>query len=182
MAPIWVIVGAPGAGKTTVGRMLAERLGVDFRDTDEDIEVVSGRSIPDIFLEDGEQGFRDVEAMAVRRAIAEHDGVLSLGGGAVLRDETRAALADVPVVWLQVTAGQAAARVGLNTPRPVLVGNVRGQLVSLLAARTPLYDEVADLRVETDGRSPEQIVELILAGTPEVGRATEPEGRGGSNE
>lgn len=163
MAPECVIVGAPGSGKTTVGQLLADRLGSGFRDTDHDIERAAGRSIPDIFVEDGEDAFRALEADAVRDALRAHDGVLSLGGGAVLDEGTRALLADQPVVWLQVTAGQAAARVGLNTPRPVLVGNVRGQLINLLAARTPLYEQVAKLGVETDGRTPEQIVDIIVA-------------------
>ncbi|MFC6238365.1 shikimate kinase [Longivirga aurantiaca] len=162
MSPRVVLVGVPGSGKSTVGGVLAELLGVTLRDTDRDIEVVAGKSIPDIFVDDGEPAFRALERTAVATAIAEHDGVLALGGGAVIDEGTRALLRDQPTVWLQVSAAGGAKRVGLDVPRPVLLGNVRGRLATLVAERSPLYAEVATITVETDGRSPAEVAEVIV--------------------
>jgi shikimate kinase len=162
-APSHVLVGAPGAGKTTVGRLLAERLGVAFRDTDADVEVVAGKEIADIFYADGEQAFRALERSAVAAALAEHDGVLALGGGAVLAPGTRALLRGHHVVLLEVGLSAAADRVGLNRTRPVLALNPRAQLRTLLEERLPLYREVAVLSVPTDGRTPAEVVDAVLA-------------------
>ena len=164
MAPRVVLVGVPGSGKTTVGQLLAERLGVGFRDTDQDVERTEGRSVPDIFVEDGEPYFRSLERAAVATALAEHDGVLALGGGAVLDEGTRALLVEQPTVWLQVGASAGAHRVGLDVPRPVLLGNVRSRMVALLNERSPLYDAVARLRVDTETRTPDDVVDAIVEG------------------
>ena len=167
-SPVVVLVGAPGAGKSTVGAALAERLGVGFRDTDTDVETAAGRSISDIFLTDGEPTFRELEREAVVAAISEHRGVLALGGGAVLDGETRRQLAAVPTVWLQVSTPQAAARTGMNAARPVLLGNVRAQLGTLLKERAPLYAEVSGLAVDTDDRTADLVVEEILESLAEL--------------
>jgi len=159
-----VLVGVPGSGKTTVGNLLAERLGVSFRDTDQDVERSEGKPIPDIFVDSGEPYFRALERAAVARAVAEHDGVLALGGGAVLDPDTRALLVEQPTVWLQVGASSGAARVGLDVPRPVLLGNVRGRLATLLRERGPLYTEVARLTVDTEGRTPEEVADAVVEG------------------
>lgn len=164
MAPRVVLVGVPGSGKTTVGLLLAERLGVGFRDTDQDVERSEGRPVPDIFVEDGEPYFRALETAAVATALEEHDGVLALGGGAVLDAGTRALLVAAPTVWLVVSASSGAHRVGLDVPRPVLLGNVRSRMVALLNERSPLYDEVASLSVDTDGRTPDEVADAIVAG------------------
>ena len=164
VAPRAVLNGPPGAGKTTVGTLLAQRLGVAFRDTDADVEAAAGLPVAQIFFDSGEPHFRALEKQAVLAALATHDGVLALGGGAVLDPETRAALvaSPAPVVLLEVGITDAAGRVGFNRDRPLLLGNPRQQWTRLLEARLPLYLEVADVRVGTGGRTPEQIVDELV--------------------
>ncbi len=164
--PLVVLVGVPGAGKSTVGRALAEQLGVGFRDTDADIEASTGRVIADIFVESGEPEFRRLEAAAVASAVREHPGVLALGGGAVTDPDTRALLAAQPTVWLRVGLAAAAKRAGLGGARPVLMGNIRAQLKALMDAREPFYTEVATLVVDTDHLSVDESVAAIRAGLP----------------
>jgi shikimate kinase len=162
--PVVVLVGVPGAGKSTVGSALAEQLGVGFRDTDADVESTTGRAIADIFVESGEPEFRRLEAAAVAAALADHRGVLSLGGGAVTDAATRTALAGRPVVWLRVGLAAASQRAGLSGARPVLLGNVRAQMKALMDARAPLYTEVARVIVDTDELTVEETVGAIIAG------------------
>jgi shikimate kinase len=155
-----------GAGKTTVGALLAEAWGVSARDTDADIEALEGRSISDIFVESGEAHFRDVERKAVAEALATHDGVLALGGGAVLDPVTRELLADQTVIFLRVGLADAVKRVGLGAARPLLldqaIGGVRGRIRALLDERTPVYESVATLVVDTDDRTPAEVVADIV--------------------
>ncbi|MFW6204900.1 MAG: shikimate kinase [Actinomycetota bacterium] len=158
-----VLVGPPGAGKTTIGRLVADKLGLAFRDTDSDVEAVAGKPISDIFIDDGEPAFRELERSAVTAALAEHDGVLALGGGAVTNDHIRDLLRGHRVVFLDVSLTDAASRVGLNRERPMLVGNPRAQLRKLLEARRPRYEEVAAVTVDTTGRSPDDVAaEVVL--------------------
>lgn len=156
-----VLIGPPGAGKTTVGTILATRRGVPFRDTDADIEETAGKSISEIFFDDGEEHFRALEAAAVAKALAEHDGVLSLGGGAILAEGTRTLLHGHQVVFLNVGLSAAAQRVGLNRDRPVLALNPRASLRTLLEARLPLYREVASVEILTDGKTPAQVADEV---------------------
>lgn len=151
-----------GVGKSTVGALLAERLGVAYRDTDADIVAADGRPIAEIFVDEGEAYFRELERRAVHAALAEHTGVLALGGGAVLDDSTRAALAGLPVVYLSMNVTEAIKRVGLNTARPLLAVNPRQQWKQLMEARRHLYAEVADAVVETDDRTPEEVAQAVL--------------------
>jgi len=150
-----------GAGKTTVAELLAARWGVSARDTDRDIEAAEGREISEIFVDSGEDYFREHERVAVARALSEHDGVLALGGGAVLDPGTRAALAGHLVAFLEVGLSDAVKRVGLGVGRPLLLGNVRSRVKSLLDERAPLYREVADISVLTDGKEPEQVADEV---------------------
>jgi shikimate kinase len=158
-----VLVGPMGAGKTTVARLLADAWGTTMRDTDQDVVAAEGREIADIFVDSGEEAFRTLERAAVAEALATHDGVLALGGGAVLDAATREKLAGHAVVFLRVGLSDAVKRVGLGSGRPLLLGNVRGRIKSLLDERTPVYESVATLVVDTDGRTPEDVAQEIIA-------------------
>lgn len=160
--PVVVLVGPMGVGKSTVGELLAGRLGVGYRDTDDDIVATVGRTISDIFLEDGEEAFRALEKDAVRAALDGHDGVLALGGGAILDADTRELLADRPVVYLSMDIDEAVKRTGLNAARPLLLVNPRKQWRELMDARQHLYAEVARATVVTDGRGPEEVADAVL--------------------
>lgn len=160
--PLIVLVGPMGSGKSTVGELLAERLGVPYRDTDADIVAAQGREIADIFVDEGELYFRELERQAVRAAVAEHPGVLALGGGAILDDSTRELLTGLPVVYLSLDVEEAVRRVGLNQARPLLAVNPRRQWRELMDARRHLYTEVARVVVATDERTPEEVAQAIL--------------------
>ena len=159
--PRLVLVGTMGAGKTSVGRRLAATWGVGFRDTDHDVEASEGRAISDIFVDSGEEVFRELERAAVALALSTHDGVLALGGGAVLDESTRAALEGHQVVFLRVGLSDAAKRVGLGTSRPMLLGNVRGRVKQLIDERTPVYESVAVHVVDTDGLGIDEVVDRV---------------------
>ncbi|KOX07619.1 shikimate kinase [Streptomyces sp. NRRL B-3648] len=160
--PLVVLIGPMGVGKSTVGQLLAERLGVGYRDTDDDIVAEEGRSVTAVFAERGEPYFRGVEKRAVRRALAEHDGVLALGGGAILDADTRALLAAHPVVWLSMEADEAARRLAPGTARPLLAADPRRRWRELMEARRHFYRQAAAARVATDGRTPAEVARAVL--------------------
>ncbi|MFJ8886000.1 3-dehydroquinate synthase [Streptomyces sp. NPDC102402] len=160
--PLIVLVGPMGVGKSTVGELLAERLGTTYRDTDADVVTTAGKSIPEIFFDEGEEHFRALERDAVREAVAGHPGVLALGGGSVLDGSTRALLAGRRVVYLSMDVDEAVRRVGLNTARPLLAVNPRRQWRELMDARRHLYEEVAGATVATDERTPEEVAQAVL--------------------
>ncbi|MFF2851278.1 shikimate kinase [Streptomyces sp. NPDC058001] len=160
--PTVVLVGPMGVGKSTVGALLATWLDRAYRDTDDDIVAAEGRSISDLFLDEGEPYFRAAEKAAVRTALAEHPGVLSLGGGAVLDADTRALLASHPVVYLSMDVEEAVKRTGLNVARPLLAVNPRRQWRELMEARRHHYTDVARAVVATDGRTPEEVAHAVL--------------------
>jgi shikimate kinase len=163
MAPKAVLVGLPGSGKSTIGRRLAKALDVDMLDTDAAIEQQTGRPIADIFATDGEQEFRRIEEGVVRAALAEHDGIVSLGGGAVTSPGVRAALAGHTVVYLEITAAEGVRRTGGNTVRPLLAGPDRAEKFrALMSERVPLYRQVATIRVNTNRRNPGAVVRHIV--------------------
>ncbi|SDC92317.1 shikimate kinase [Rhodococcus tukisamuensis] len=163
MSPVAVLVGPPGAGKSTIGRRLARALDVDVFDTDVAIEEETGRTIPDIFAKDGEPAFRALEEDMVRRALLEQDGIVSLGGGAILSAATRARLVGHTVVYLEISISEGLKRTGTNDSRPLLNGgDPRQKYRDLMRRRRPLYREVSTIRVRTDSRSPARVVQQIL--------------------
>ncbi|WP_375488060.1 shikimate kinase, partial [uncultured Mycobacterium sp.] len=164
MAPKAVLVGLPGSGKSTIGRRLAKALGVELLDTDAAIEQRTGRNIADIFATDGETEFRRIEEEVVRAVLADHDGVVSLGGGAVTTPGVRAALDGHTVIFLEISAAEGIRRTGGNTVRPLLAGPDRAEKFrGLMAQRVPLYRRVATMRVNTNRRNPGAVVRYIVS-------------------
>jgi shikimate kinase len=164
--PKAVVIGPPGSGKTTVGKALAVRLATSFRDTDDDVQAVAGKPVGEIFVDDGEERFRELEREAVRLALAEHEGILAVGGGAVLAPETRELLAGHTVIYLEVGLSDAVKRVGLGTARPLLVLNPRSRLRQLMEERRPIYERLATITAATDGRTPDDIAEELAKVLP----------------
>ncbi len=157
-----VLMGAPGAGKSSVGKRLARKLGRTFVDVDQRIEEVVGKPVAEIFADEGEAHFRALEQEATLELLDTYD-VVALGGGAVMNPVIREALAGHEVIWLKVSIGQATRRVGMNTVRPLLLGNVRGRLIELLRERTPVYESLATQIVDTDGRGCAEVADTLAA-------------------
>jgi shikimate kinase len=162
MPPRCVLVGPPGAGKSSVGQAVAHRLGVAHRDTDDEVATAAGKSVADIFIDDGEERFRELERVAVAAALARDGDVVSVGGGAVLDDRTRVDLRGHRVIHLRVSLHDATRRVGWGPGRPLLVDNPRARLRELMVAREPLYAEVATDVVDTTDRSVDEVVSDVV--------------------
>lgn len=160
--PTVVLVGPPGAGKTTIGRAVAALLGCPVHDTDELVEGTSGRTVADIFVEDGEPAFRGLERAATDEALRE-DGVVTLGGGAPMQPEVEDALRGHLVVFLDVGIADAAKRVGFDGSRPLLAVNPRASWVRLMRERRPTYERIATHVVDTAGRAPADIADEVAA-------------------
>lgn len=161
--PVAILIGPPGAGKSTVGPLLAAALGVGFAETDAMVEEMAGKPVGDIFVSDGEAAFREMERTAVAAAVASHPGVVALGGGAVMTPATRDLLTGQRVVYLETGFAEAARRTGMDTPRPLLIGNPRARLRELLAERLPVYESLAWITVPTDGADPQAIADEAAA-------------------
>ena len=163
MAPKAVLIGLPGSGKSTIGRRLAKALDVSLLDTDAAIEETTGRTIADIFATDGEPEFRRIEEVVIRSALQSHDGVLSLGGGAVTTQGVRDALSGHMVIFLEISAAEGVRRTGGSTVRPLLAGGDRGEKFrKLMAERVPLYRQVATMRINTNRRNPGAVVRHVV--------------------
>ena len=178
LRPRVVLVGPPGSGKTTVGREVAALLGVDLHDTDQAIEEHEGRSISDIFMDDGESRFRDLERAEVASSLTSHGGVLSLGGGAVMDPPTAQALAGHTVVFLDVGIADAARRVGFNHSRPLLSVNPRAQWTRMMELRRPTYERLATLTVLTTGRTAQDVAAEIVGRLGQMKRESNGDGEG----
>jgi shikimate kinase len=164
MAPKAVLIGLPGSGKSTIGRRLAKSLGVSLLDTDVAIEQTTGRTIADIFSNDGEAEFRRIEEQVIREALGSHEGVLSLGGGAITSPGVREALSGHTVIYLEISAAEGVRRTGGTTVRPLLAGGDRGEKFrKLMNQRVPLYRRAATLRVNTNRRNPGAVVRYIVS-------------------
>jgi len=168
-APLVVLIGPPGAGKSAGGPLVAARLGVPFRDTDAEVGAAAGQPVSDIFIEQGEEAFRALEREAAAHALDEHGalrergGVLALGSGAVLDDQILRLLDGLPVVYLSADFATIARRIGLDRPRVVVPGNPRGRLRAMLAERHPVYERVAAVTVPTDDLDPDELADQIAA-------------------
>lgn len=163
MAPRIILIGPMGSGKSTVGSALAAHLGAELRDTDEMVTSQTGRTISDIFIEDGEEAFRALEKIALRIALLEDQTVLSLGGGACLSLDAQSALraSGAFLVYLQISLSEVSSRVGFNRDRPLLLGSPRAQWQSLMNERAPIYEGLANFTISVDGRSVDNIVQEI---------------------
>jgi len=165
-APLVVLIGPPGAGKSAVGPLLADRLGVEFRDTDAEVGAAAGKPVSDIFIENGEEAFRQLELQAATSALGAlraHGGVLALGSGAVLDAGVQRLLDGLPVVYLSADFGTVARRVGLDRPRVVIPGNPRGRLRAMLTERDAIYQRLAAVTVATDDLDPDELADQIAA-------------------
>lgn len=172
MAPKAVLIGLPGSGKSTIGRRLAKALGCALLDTDAAIEERTGRTVAEIFAADGEAGFRCIEQDVVCEALRDHDGIVSLGGGAITTDAVREALAGHTVIYLEISAAEGVRRTGGSTVRPLLAGPDRAEKYrELMSQRAPLYRRVATMRINTNRRNPGAVVRYI------VGRLDDPQPR-----
>lgn len=173
MPPRFVLIGPPGAGKSTIGAILARRLRIGFVDTDKVIVARAGKSISDIFVDDGESAFRTVERAVVTEELHQAVGVLALGGGAVMNEQTRQEIDLVKasggrVVFLDVSIAAAAPRIGFNRNRPLLLGNPRAQWLSLMQQRRPIYESLADLVVDTSDQTAQGSVQIIVSNLVEI--------------
>ena len=164
MAPRVILIGPMGSGKTTIGQLVASKLGIAFRDTDHVIEGRAGKSVSDIFLEDGEDEFRILEKKVLRDELLSDDTVLALGGGAPISVDAQSALRAIasPVVYLDISLATVAPRIGFNRDRPLLLHNPRGQWQTLMEARRPIYESIADSVIDVNDKSESEIVTLIL--------------------
>ena len=164
MAPRIILIGPMGSGKTTVGQLIADSLQVPFRDTDHVIEERSGKTISDIFLDEGEEFFRALEKKVLRDELLSDNTVLALGGGAPISIDAQSALRAIasPVIYLDVSLSTVAPRIGFNRDRPLLLHNPRGQWQTLMEARRPIYESIADIVIDVNDKSESEVVDQIL--------------------
>jgi len=164
MPPRLILIGPMGSGKTTIGKLIATHLNLPFRDTDQVIEEESGKSVSEIFLEDGEDSFRAIEKSVLRKELLSDDTILALGGGAPMSIDAQSALRAIasPVIYFDISLSSVAPRIGFNRDRPLLLNNPRGQWELLMQERRPIYESIADTVIDVNGKSEMDIVDEIL--------------------
>ena len=165
MAPRVILIGPMGSGKTTIGSLLAEKLGLSFRDTDHLIEEQQEKTVSQIFLDEGEEAFRAIEKRVLREELLTDGTVLSLGGGAPISIDAQSALRAIAshIIFLDISLSTVAPRIGFNRDRPLLLNNLRGQWQTLMEARRPIYEAIADTIINVDDKSEEEIVTIVLS-------------------
>jgi shikimate kinase len=170
MAPRVILIGPMGSGKTTIGSLLAEKLGISFRDTDQLIEEQEAKTVSQIFLDQGEDVFRAIEKRVLREELLTDGTVLSLGGGAPISVDAQSALRAIAshIIFLDVSLSTVAPRIGFNRDRPLLLNNPRGQWQTLMEARRPIYEAIADATINVDDKSEEEIVTIVLSSLEEA--------------
>ena len=170
MAPRVILIGPMGSGKTTIGSLLAEKLGLSFRDTDHLIEEQEGKTVSQIFLDQGEDAFRAIEKRVLREELLTDGTVLSLGGGAPISVDAQSALRAIAshIIFLDISLSTVAPRIGFNRDRPLLLNNPRGQWQTLMEARRPIYEAIADATINVDDKSEEEIVTIALSSLEEA--------------
>ena len=158
-----VLIGPPGAGKTSIGKALSKELELAFIDSDAEIERISGKTISEIFVDQGEAVFRKTEVEIVTRILAEFEGVVALGGGAPINPEIQKVLlnSEYPVIFIDVSISQAANRIGFNKDRPLLMINPRQQWLHLMSERRPIYEKLATITVSSDNSKPSEVAKTI---------------------
>lgn len=159
-----VLIGPPGAGKTSIGKALSKELELAFIDSDAEIERISGKTISEIFVDQGEAVFRKTEVETVTRILAEFEGVVALGGGAPINPEIQKVLlnSEYPVIFIDVSISQAANRIGFNKDRPLLMINPRQQWLHLMSERRPIYEKLATITVSSDNSKPAEVAKTII--------------------
>ena len=170
MAPRVILIGPMGSGKTTIGSLLAEKLGLAFRDTDHLIEEREEKPVSQIFLDQGEDAFRAIEKRVLRDELLTDGTVLSLGGGAPISIDAQSALRAISsyIIFLDISLSTVVPRIGFNRDRPLLLNNPRGQWQSLMEVRRPIYEALADVTINVDDKSEEEIVTIALSSLEEA--------------
>jgi len=170
MAPRVILIGPMGSGKTTIGSLLAGKLGLSFRDTDHLIEEQEEKTVSQIFLDQGEDAFRAIEKRVLREELLTDGTVLSLGGGAPISIDAQSALRAIAshIIFLDISLSTVAPRIGFNRDRPLLLNNPRGQWQTLMEARRPIYEAIADATINVDDKSEEEIVTIALSSLEEA--------------
>ncbi len=170
MAPRVILIGPMGSGKTTIGSLLAQKLNLEFRDTDQIIEREEGKTVSQIFLDEGEDAFRVIEKRVLRQELLTDGTVLSLGGGAPISIDAQSALRAIAshILFLDISLSTVAPRIGFNRDRPLLLNNPRGQWQTLMEARRPIYESIADTTINVDDKSEEEIVTIALSNLGEL--------------
>ena len=164
MPPRLILIGPMGSGKTTIGRTVAKRLSLTFRDTDQVIESETGKKVSEIFLDEGEDKFRLLEKAVLRQELLTDDTILALGGGAPISIDAQSALRAIasPVIYFDISLASVAPRIGFNRDRPLLLNNPRGQWETLMQERRPIYESIADFVIDVNAKSEQEIVDEIL--------------------